>query len=364
MSLRFIHGADFHLDSPFDGLSEEQAARRRREQRELLGRLAELVRREAAQLLLLSGDLLDSTNAYGETVACLRDFFRSVTIPIFISPGNHDCVSRLSPYLRMELPENVHLFRSSVIECVELPALNLRVWGAGYTDNHCPPLLRGFEAAKDGEVLDIMVLHGEVGKPTSPYCPITEQELARSGMDYVALGHNHTFSGLRRAEDCFYAWPGCMEGRGFDECGEKGVLVGELAPGECTVRFVPMGGRRYESRTVSLAGDPLSSVLAVLPEDTQRDIYRIVLTGECDSAPDLAVLHEALSPSFFALTLRDATEPRMDIWARMGENTLRGYFLQRMRRRLDQTEDPAQRRELLLAVRAGLAALDGREEAF
>ena len=39
--VRLIHAADFHLDSPFAGLDPEQAIRRRAEQRELLGRLAE-----------------------------------------------------------------------------------------------------------------------------------------------------------------------------------------------------------------------------------------------------------------------------------------------------------------------------------
>ena len=33
--IRILHAADLHLDSPFDALSEEKAALRRREQREL-----------------------------------------------------------------------------------------------------------------------------------------------------------------------------------------------------------------------------------------------------------------------------------------------------------------------------------------
>ena len=125
-----------------------------------------------------------------------------------------------------------------------------------------------------------------------------------------------------------------------------------------------MGGRRYQELTVAAGDAPLTAVQAALPDGTQRDIYRITLTGECDSPPDIQTLHRALEPSFFALTLRDATEPRRDIWARAGENTLHGYFLQRMRALLDQTEDPQQRERLLRAVRAGLAALDRREEAF
>lgn len=74
MSIRFLHGADFHLDSPFDGLSGEKAALRRREQRQLLERLGEQVRKWDAQLLFLSGDLLDSTNAYGRRAICSGPF--------------------------------------------------------------------------------------------------------------------------------------------------------------------------------------------------------------------------------------------------------------------------------------------------
>ena len=36
--IKLIHGADLHLDSPFSGLTPEQAAGRRQEQRELLDR--------------------------------------------------------------------------------------------------------------------------------------------------------------------------------------------------------------------------------------------------------------------------------------------------------------------------------------
>ena len=50
--LKIIHGADFHLDSPFSGLSPDQAARRRGEQRELLDRLAALAREKGADLVL------------------------------------------------------------------------------------------------------------------------------------------------------------------------------------------------------------------------------------------------------------------------------------------------------------------------
>ena len=41
--LNILHAADFHLDSPFSGLTAAQAAQRRQELRQLPARLAQLV---------------------------------------------------------------------------------------------------------------------------------------------------------------------------------------------------------------------------------------------------------------------------------------------------------------------------------
>ena len=69
--LKVLHGADFHLDSPFSGLKPDAAARRRGEQRELLARLTDLAREREADLVLLSGDLLDGDLVFRETVQAL-----------------------------------------------------------------------------------------------------------------------------------------------------------------------------------------------------------------------------------------------------------------------------------------------------
>ena len=67
--IRILHAADLHLDSPFDALSEEKAALRRREQRELLRSLAGIRAEQKADLVLLSGDLFDSDAATARAYA-------------------------------------------------------------------------------------------------------------------------------------------------------------------------------------------------------------------------------------------------------------------------------------------------------
>ena len=362
--IRVLHAADLHLDSPFQALGREKALRRREEQRELLARIGEAAREWEADIALFAGDLFDSENVFSDTARVVEEALSAMEIPVFIAPGNHDWYGPRSAWSHLDPGENVHVFTEPEITRFDLPSLNCRVWGSAFTGRYRMPPLLDFEAEKDGDILDIMVLHGEVGDPASPYGAVTEEQLARSGMDYAALGHVHSCSGLRRAGETFYAWPGCPEGRGFDETGEKGVLLAELEPGACRLEFIPLSGRRYEIlRTdITEARDAAAAIMAALPPDTERDIYRLILTGQTDTPPDIPALTRALEGRFFALELRDETVPLRDIWAERGEDSLRGLFLTRLWERLESVPAGAGRDRILRAARYGLAAMENGEE--
>ena len=362
-SLKILHAADLHLDSSFEALGAGKAAIRRKEQRELLTALAELARRERVDLVLLAGDLLDSDRAYAETGEELVRALRAIPVPVFIAPGNHDWVSPRSPYLRLRLPENVHVFTENAITAVELPELSARVYGAGFTEPHSGPLLSGFRAETGDGAYALLCLHGEVGARDSRYNPIREEDLRQSGLDYAALGHIHKASGLLKAGGTWYSWPGCPEGRGFDEAGEKTVSIVTLQDGDCRLDPVSIAGRRYEVLDLDVTGtDPLLAVHTALPDDTVRDIYRIVLHGEVETPPDLRSLYHNLSELFFELQLRDETRPRRDLWEAAGEDSLRGLFLARLKERWESARTDEERALAEQAARWGLAALDRGEE--
>ena len=133
MAVRILHAADFHLDSPYASLSEEKARERRREGRDLLMELAAIANAEKCRVVLLSGDLFDSSASYFETQETLSKMLSEIKGEVFIAPGNHDYYSSRSPYAFMELPENVHIFRSPQPRYFDIPELGVRVWGAGLT---------------------------------------------------------------------------------------------------------------------------------------------------------------------------------------------------------------------------------------
>lgn len=361
--IKIIHTADLHLDSPFEGLSASKAAIRRGEQRMLLASLTDLAKNENADLVLLSGDLLDSGNTYHETGEELVRSLAKIPCPVFIAPGNHDFYGQRCPYARLRMPENVHVFHDTALRFVSVPSADARVFGAAFTDRHCPPLLRGFHAQRRPGVYNLLCVHGEVGNPNSVYNPISVEDLAASGIDYAALGHVHSGSGLLRSGSTWYSWPGCPEGRGFDEIGDKTVNIIQLSGEECSLKTVSIAARSYRKLTLDISKkDPLLLIHTSLPDDTANDIYRITLTGETDTAPDLRWLHQNLDEMFFSLQLRDDTTLRQDIWDSAGKDTLRGLFLTKLRARYDAAQDDRQRERIEQAVRWGLAALDNAEE--
>ena len=361
--IKILHTADLHLDSPFEGLGASKAALRRSEQRRLLYAISALARERNVDLVLMSGDLLDSDSSYQETGRELFESLRAMAVPVFIAPGNHDYYSPRSPYARMKMPSNVHIFTENRIQCVELPELHVRVYGAAYTDSSSPALLRDFKVDKGWSAIDVMCLHGEVAGEDSPYAPISIEELENSNLDYVALGHIHKASGLLRAGRTWYSWPGCPEGRGFDECGEKYVNIVELGETGCTMEQVSLAFRRYETLSVDVTGtEPLLAIHAALSDDTVKDIYRIELTGECDSAPDTAALYASLGELFFHLQIKDKTRPRSSLWEKAGEDSLRGLFLSMLKEQYDAVSTQEEKARIEQAVRWGLAALDNGEE--
>ena len=95
--IKILHSGDWHLDSPLQGRSPEQAAALRRELEKIPGKLADLCRREGCDLVLLSGDLFDG--AYTQaSYRIVYEALQRMGAPVFIAPGNHDYLSPDSPY--------------------------------------------------------------------------------------------------------------------------------------------------------------------------------------------------------------------------------------------------------------------------
>lgn len=335
-------------------LTPEQAHSLRRQMLQIPARVTSLCRQEGCGMMLLSGDLFDGTWT-AELVEAVRDALEQAQVPVFIAPGNHDYYWEKSPWFSVQWPDNVHIFKRNEMESVAVDELSCRVYGGAFTGPESAGLLRDFHA-QCHEQYALGVLHGDPSAPSSPYCPVTAGQVRESGLDYLALGHIHT-AGSFVSGSTLAAWPGCAMGRGFDETGVKGALVvtlGETAEAE----FFPISGPRFYDLTAKVEEDPFFSVWALLPARKTEDFYRITLTGEAEP-PDLEAIREKLA-DFPNLTLRDRTQPPVDLWATADEDSLEGAFF-RVLRDARQGQDEETVHTLELAAKLARRILLGQE---
>lgn len=352
--IRVVHSADWHLDSPLTG---RNPAGRRAELMLTAERIFTLARKERANLILLAGDLFDNVSPYAGTEECLMELCAGAGRPVLIAPGNHDCLAPSSPYLCRKWPGNVHIFTAEALRAVEIKSLGCRVWGAAFTspERYTDPLA-GFVPSKDG-MIDIVLVHADVTAGRPVYGPVSEAELNGCGADYIALGHIHRFTAGKN-----WCYPGCPEGRGFDETGDKGAVVAEVGKGRADIRFVSTAKRKYlDLRSDAMGSDyPLAGAIGALSPASGEDICRLTLTGY--SGPggvDLERLTLALRDRWPYLELRDETEAGGDLWDRAENDTLLGRFLGIIKEKWDAANEE-ERKTLTLAARYGLAALEGR----
>lgn len=342
--MKILHTADWHLDAPLAGHS----AALRQALAAVPGKLFELCKAESCDLVLIAGDVFDGAytpNSYQN----LRDVLRAMAVPVFISPGNHDYCAPESPWMKELWPENVHIFKKNTVESVAVPALDLRVYGAGFTGMDCTALLTNFRA-ECPERYAIGIFHGDPTQTASPYNPITANQVQESGLDYLALGHIHK-AGQFTAGQTVCAWPGCPMGRGYDEAGQKGAYI--VDTDDWRVRFVPMDAPRF----YDLEGTP-DALSALLPPAASEDYYRVTLTGPCEE-PDLNAIGAAFAhlPN---LTLRDRTTRPLDVWGNAGEDSFEGVYFGMLRQAHD-TADGEQKQALLLAAELSRQILNGQE---
>ena len=359
--MRILHAADLHLDSAFAGLAEEKAALLRQESRDILRRMVDWANDHAVDVMLLSGDLFDSDRMYSQTDRTLAQALARFRGRIFLSPGNHDFYAPGSGYDAVDWPENVHIFTSRRPQTVLLRSLNASVTGAAFTSAEEWEPFDGDSFSGGDAPIRLGVLHGEVTRGESKYRAIPPAEIEKTNLTYLALGHVHRCAGVQRAGNTAYAYPGCLPGRGFDETGDKGFLYGEITPEKVELEFIPFAPRRYQSVTADITDrDPADAVRQALDPDCGQDICRVLLTGSRRENFSLSALTSELSGLCAALELTDETYPEEDVWARCGEDSLRGLFLQNLRARYDGADED-EKRQLLQAARFGLAALDNRD---
>lgn len=366
--IKILHTADLHLDSPFASLSPPDASSRREKLLEVFTSMTTYACTEKVDLFLIAGDLFDADFVRRETVELIcRELAGLPDTFTVISPGNHDPYSPGSVWEKMELPPNVHLFRSDRLERVSIPGKNTDVYGYAFTSESLRNSPIAGRHVEDPPKINILCAHAQIDEPISVYAPLSRTQLADFGADYAALGHIHNADGMHaKAGCCTWAYSGCPEGRSFDECGEKHAL---------TVRIEKSGGtadvqvgkksfspRRFEKISVDVTGSATGADVrdavqtALRGSGFGRDTaLRLRLTGQTANSIGTEGLRDVLGVG--SLEICDETLP---VWnaGLDADPTLRGEFYRAIKPRLE-SADGHEREVALRALKYTLAVMAG-----
>jgi len=371
--IKILHCADLHLGSAFTNAENISIAEmRKNELHSAFANLMMFARTNQADMLLISGDLFDSKVVSKDVIdLVLREFSASPKLKIIISPGNHDPFTTDSVYAKVTFPKNVYIFSSESLERIDFDDLNVTVYGYAFRTPRMlnNPFSDPFEV--DRRRINIICGHGDTSSPASEYCPVTKADIINSRVDFIALGHIHNLCGIEKIENTYVGYPGCLDGKGFDETGEKGALFIKLdkQDGEAKLdyKFVRLSHRRYEIEVINATGivdketliKKIKGIIATKDYD-KTTMLRLIIEGSVPSdlnVEDIAS-NKSLTEKVASLEVKNRTTPQLDIEDLMRDPTIRGAFFEALKPMLE--DESKEKRELAeRALRYGLAALNG-----
>ncbi|WP_207196281.1 DNA repair exonuclease [Peribacillus sp. TH24] len=260
-SVKFIHAADLHLDSPFSGLKDMPPSLLK-EIRESPFKAFQKMINEAifhqVDFIVLSGDLFDGENRSLRTQVRFRSEMEKLQqhqIPAFIIHGNHDHLS--GSWVTVELPGNVHVFsgQTEVKLFQKSDGTSVHLYGFSYPRRHVTERMIETYIKAEGADYHIGLLHGnlEGNSEHSPYAPFSLKELCAKDFDYWALGHIHKHQVV--SENPLVIYPGNIQGRNRKESGVKGCLLVELDGDTKRHSFIETSGVIWESETIKISAD-------------------------------------------------------------------------------------------------------------
>ena len=323
--MKLLHTSDLHLSSPLTShLPAERARIRRREMLEVFHRLTEAAKREGCAGIIIAGDLFDSERVTEIALSDILDTIRRESaLSFYYLPGNHE--GELIRRSGAELPKNLYIFGEGWTSFARYDTVI-----TGRTS-----LARGAfdELSLDRTRKNVVVLHGEL-RDTSDVGVIGRRDAIGRGINYLALGHYHSFSEERLDGNTVAVYCGTPEGRGFDEVGEKGYVIIDTDKAKIVPRFVPFAKRQIHHVRLPLDGimtqgeltERVGDALAKIPDTS---LVRLELCGSYREGAwkSLETLRARYENAFFYFEIKDTSRMALEPERLKHDKTLKGEFI-------------------------------------
>ena len=362
--MRIIHTADLHLDSKLESnLTSDQAKERREELLEAFSRMVAYASEHGVSVVLIAGDMFDKPHVRKRARRrVLEEMQTHPQIDFLYLQGNHDKSDFLNDLEDEEIPKNLKRFKENEWTVYEYG--NVAISGRELSDDNYKTI--SVNLILDESRLNIVTLHGQesdyVGRDRTHIIQISQ--FKNKFIDYLALGHIHSYKYDRLDDRGEWCYPGCPEGRGFDECGEKGFVLLDIdeEAKRLTHTFVPFAQRRLHEIAVKVTEemnmpDIIEAVRESLARIDKDDLIKVVLTGttEMDFDVDCERLTHIFEREFYFFKVYDQTGTRIDYDSFAADRSLKGEFV----RLLQQQEMPEEERAAVIEL--GMKAILGEE---
>lgn len=354
--MKIIHCSDIHLDSRMESnLTKQQAAQRASELRQTFSRLADYAAENGVSVVLIAGDMFDTERVSATTVGCVLDAIAlHPGIDFLYLRGNHDESARA--FAGFQLPDNLKLFSDS---WQYHRYGNVLIAGVELTDGNHSSIYGSLELSERD--INIVTLHGlESTVPGAELVCIPS--LRGRNIRYLALGHLHSYKLQPLDHSGEYCYCGCLEGRGFDECGPKGFVLLDIQDKRLQTQFVPFAGRQLHEIRVDITGQTQSNricnaMLEAAAHVPREDMVKFVLCGSYtpETNKDLPHLTSVLRNRFFSVKISDESRLLLERGSYENDISLKGEFTRMVLAAGLSEED----RDAVLC--AGLQALSGEE---
>ena len=354
--MKIIHISDLHLSSP---LTTRLSTEKQRERKaELLDTFRRIIRQGGelgASAIIIAGDLFDNKRIPKrqlERVISVIEEAKDITF--LYLPGNHEGEALSESGL--SLPENLRIFGEE--------------WTYFHLDDVCfagrstLPIRIGDGLSLDGEMTNIAVLHGALGVHGDGEEIIGGAELAGRGINYLALGHYHTYAESRLSDGCPAVYCGTPEGRGFDEVGDCGFVLIDTDGGRVSFELHAVAKRRMRWIKVDVSGcegqaELKARVRSATEDIPSSDLVRVELIGNrpVELIPDLDTIAAGIKERFYYFdTIRDSSRAEINPEKYRHDKTLKGEFI-----RLVSADEGLSDEEKELIIRCGVTALMGED---
>jgi len=226
--MRFIHTADWQVGMKASHVGTA-AARVREARLSSAVRVGDIARERHADFILIAGDMFDDNGVDRILIQKIADILAGYHLPVYIIPGNHDpfVPGSVWEHPAWRTSDSIHVLKEKT--AVDIPGGKLFPCPALEKQSTGDPTL--WIPCEDGNIR-IGLAHGTVEgvRQDEPDYPIPRNAAELRGLDYLALGHWHSYASYPGEDGIVrMTYSGTHEQTKFGERDSGNVLFVEIS---------------------------------------------------------------------------------------------------------------------------------------